>query len=73
MAPSDRVFPFTRKNWSLFALGLGLIGLGYVFLSIPPADGFLSLTLAPLLLVAGYCVVIPLSILAKDRPDKEST
>ncbi|NKB69178.1 MAG: hypothetical protein GKR89_19085 [Candidatus Latescibacteria bacterium] len=72
MAPGDRVSPFTRKNWSLFALGLCLIGLGYVFLAIPPADGFLSLTLAPLLLVAGYCVVVPLSILAVDRPDESA-
>ena len=51
----------------LFAAGLAIIALGYILLSIPPADGFLSLTLAPLLLVAGYCVVIPAAILVKDR------
>lgn len=61
--------PFTRKNWTLFAIGLATIILGYVALSVPPADGFLSLTLAPLLLVAGYCVLIPLALLAKEGGD----
>ena len=42
--------PFTRKNWSLAIAGLAVIVLGYVFLRIPPAEGFLSLTLAPVLL-----------------------
>ena len=60
--------PFTRRNLKVFVVGLLVIGLGYVLLSIPPADGFLSLTLAPILLVLGYCVVIPVSLLLKD-PD----
>ncbi len=58
--------PFTRKNWQFFALGLVSIALGYIFLRIPPADGFFSLTLAPLLLVVGYCAILPLAILYRD-------
>lgn len=63
--------PFTRKNWSLAIAGLAVILLGYVFLRIPPAEGFLSLTLAPVLLVVGYCVLIPLAILVRDQPADE--
>lgn len=59
--------PFTRKNWSLAIAGLAAIMLGYVFLRLPPAEGFFSLTLAPVLLVLGYCVLIPMAILVKDR------
>ena len=59
--------PFTRKNWSLALVGLAVILLGYVFLRIPPAEGFLSLTLAPVLLVVGYCVLIPMAILVRDQ------
>ena len=59
--------PFTRKNWSLAIAGLAVIVLGYVFLRIPPAEGFLSLTLAPVLLVVGYCVLIPMAILVRDQ------
>jgi hypothetical protein len=60
--------PFTRKNWAIFAVGLATIVVGYLLLSIPPADGFFSLTLAPILLILGYCVLIPVAILKKDRP-----
>jgi hypothetical protein len=31
-------------------------------------DGFLSLTLAPLLLVLGYCVLFPYAIMVRERP-----
>ena len=70
MAPRGDL-PFTRKNWSLAIVGLAAIVLGYVFLRIPPAEGFLSLTLAPVLLVVGYCVLIPMAILVRDQPADE--
>jgi len=65
-----RDLPFARRNWTLFGIGLATIALGYLALAMPPADGFLSLTLAPLLLVGGYCVLIPLAILARGRGDE---
>ena len=70
MAPRGDL-PFSRKNWSLAVAGLAAILLGYVFLRIPPADGFFSLTLAPVLLVVGYCVLIPLAILVRDQSASE--
>jgi len=60
--------PFTKKNYIAFAVGLGLLLFGYICLGRPPADGFLSLTLAPILLVLGYCVVFPYAILAREKP-----
>ena len=68
---TSRHFPFTRKNWAIFGAGLFVIALGYVLLSIPPADGFLSLTLAPILLVLGYCVLIPAALLVRESPGEE--
>ena len=41
---------------------------GYFFMSQPPHDGFMSLTLAPLILTAAYCVVIPWGIMAREKP-----
>ena len=67
----QRDLPFTRKNWTLAAIGLAIILLGYVSLRIPPAEGFLSLTLAPVLLVTGYCVLIPMAILVKDQTPED--
>ena len=52
-------WPFGTKNYLVFALGLLSIILGYVFLS----HG--SITLAPILLVLGYCVIIPVAIMIK--------
>ena len=46
-----------RFKWKLFVAGLVSIVLGYVFLAL--ADT----TAAPILLVLGYCVLIPLSFL----------
>jgi hypothetical protein len=59
--------PFTRKNYYAFAAGLGLMAIGYVCLAQPPVDGFLSVTLAPILLVLAYIVVFPYAIMARDR------
>jgi len=55
--------PFSKENYVLFLIGLGLIAAGYIALAQPPWDSFLSLTLAPILLVLGYLVVIPVAIL----------
>ncbi len=55
-------------------LGVGIVMLiiGYLFMSQPPHDGFMSLTLAPLVLTAAYCVVIPWGILAREKSPTES-
>jgi hypothetical protein len=44
--------------------------LGYFCLSRGPEDNPLSLTVAPILLVLGYCVIIPVSIILKGRDGK---
>lgn len=46
-----------RFKWKLFVAGLVSIVLGYVMLAT--ADT----TVAPILLVLGYCVLVPLSLL----------
>ncbi len=56
-----------RKNIQIFLLGLGLIILGYILMAQPPADGFLSLHLAPTILIIAYLAIIPLAIMAKDK------
>ncbi len=56
--------PFTSKNYVLFAIGLFVIVIGYVTL------GYGSITLAPILLVLGYCVIIPVAIIINGRKEK---
>ncbi|MDE3000551.1 MAG: hypothetical protein OXU79_15885 [Gemmatimonadota bacterium] len=55
--------PYSRRNWTFLGAGLGTILIGYLCLAQPPVDGFMSLTLAPVLLVIGYCVLIPIGLL----------
>jgi hypothetical protein len=55
----DLPIHFTKKNYIGFALGIVTIILGFISLS----QG--SITLAPILLVMGYCVIIPVAILLK--------
>ena len=55
--------PYSRWNAKGFAAGIGVILIGYFCLAQPPVDGFLSLTFAPILLVLGYCVLIPIALL----------
>jgi len=60
--PIDRPtveLPFGMKNYVLFAVAAIVIVAGYVALS----KG--SITLAPILLLVGYLVLIPWGILAK--------
>ena len=61
----ERQRSFGRHHKTRLALAAAVILPGYVLLYTPPADGFLSLTAAPLLLVLGYCVLVPVAILAK--------
>lgn len=51
--------PFGRKNYILFGLAAVVILAGYIALSRG------SITLAPILLLTGYLVLIPWGILAK--------
>ncbi len=57
---SEFQWPFGKKNYIVFAIAMVVIILGYVSL------GQGSITLAPLLLVIGYCVLVPIALLVKD-------
>ena len=73
--PISLPLPYTRRNWTFLGAGAGTILIGYLCLSQPPVDGFLSLTLAPVLLVTGYCVLIPLGLLlgGSNKPPDEAS
>jgi hypothetical protein len=59
---------FTR-NLILYYAAIGVIILGYVFLSIGGANSFTSLTLGPIVLVAGYLVAMPIALLVGVRSE----
>ena len=61
----------TNKNYSIIGLGILVIIIGYVLMSANSVDGFLPTVIAPILLVAGYCVIIPFGILYKDKSNAD--
>jgi len=58
---SDLGFSWGLANSLLLSAGLAVLVAGYVAL----ARG--SITLAPMLLVLGYCVIIPAALLVRGR------
>tara|TARA_Y100000994_G_scaffold249078_1_gene258945 strand:+ start:1027 stop:1251 length:225 start_codon:yes stop_codon:yes gene_type:complete len=55
-------WPFTYVNYLLFLIGILLITIGYILMYTGDVNSFQSLTLSPIILVIGYCVIIPISI-----------
>jgi hypothetical protein len=61
---------FDRLNYRLFLAGIAVILLGFIALMQGPWNSFLSLHLAPLLLLIGYCVLIPIAIMKRSNKPK---
>ena len=59
--------PLTADNFKIIGGGLVLIVAGYLAMIEGSVEGFLPLVVAPILLVLGYCVVIPIGILYRKR------
>lgn len=58
---------FGKRNYVLFAVGLLVIIAGFIFL------GTGDTVFAPILLVLGYCVIIPVAIIIKDKKKEPET
>ena len=65
------VLPLERSNYLIIGAGLLLILVGYLAMLEGSVEGFLPLVVAPILLVLGYCVVIPFGILYRKRKREE--
>ena len=66
---------YSKRNYQLFGLAFFIIFIGYYALKQGPVDGVLTMTVAPILLVLGYCVVIPLAIIysAKNKTNDHNS
>jgi hypothetical protein len=59
-----QILRLERKNWILFGAGLASVALGFLLLR------FGDITVAPILLVAGYLVLIPWALVARSKATK---
>ncbi len=66
----DRVWPYTRVNAYLALAAMATLIAGYVALGVKPWNSWVSLNVAPILLVIGYCVLVPAAIIYHKREPK---
>ncbi len=74
-------FPLEKQNFVILGIGLAVIVIGYLLMSTgisedaATIDGTwnnpLAVDIAPLLLVLGYCVIIPVGLLKNFRTEEQ--
>lgn len=64
----NKALPLVRQNFIILGIGLLVIVAGYGAMLEGSIEGFLPLVVSPILLVLGYCVIIPVGILYRVRP-----
>ena len=56
---------YNHKNYLFFCMGIAIVVLGYLLMAYGETTSFQSVKLAPILLIIGYCIIIPISIIYK--------
>ncbi len=64
---------FSSINVKLFAASIIVLIIGYVLLAQGPVENPLSKSVAPIILVVSYCVLIPISIVFSGKNKAKST
>jgi len=74
-------FPLRRDNFIWLGISVGVIIVGYILLSLGISEeaatiegtwnNSISVTIAPIVLVIGYCILLPYSILKGNRITKD--
>ena len=54
---------FSVTNYFIFGIGVLTICIGYLLMWTGETTSFQSVKLAPVVLVIGYCIIIPISIM----------
>jgi len=67
----DDRLPLGRDNFRIIGIGLLVIVAGYIALLEGSVEGFLPLVVAPILLLIGYCVIVPIGIMYRKSAAKK--
>jgi hypothetical protein len=65
--------PFDSRNITIILAGVAVIALGYIVMYASPTMSAMALTVSPILLVLGYCVIVPIGIMAGIRRKGSAT
>ena len=58
---------YTKINYILFVSGIIMIILGYIIMVTGETNSFQSLSLSPITLLIGYLILIPASLIYKEK------
>ena len=61
---------FGKINYQLFGIGLITIIFGYLLMVWGETESIQSIKIAPIILIIGYCIIIPAAILVKPKKKK---
>ncbi|MBI3259194.1 MAG: DUF3098 domain-containing protein [Ignavibacteriae bacterium] len=74
-------FPLAKRNYLLFAAGLGILVIGFLLMATAITDdpakyqttwnNPLAVSVAPLVLVIGYCIVIPYALMKRNDGEQQ--
>jgi hypothetical protein len=67
-------FPWTKRQFVAIGVGLFVIIIGFALLSTGLGDNWdnpLAISVAPIVLVIGYCVIIPIGIMLYRGNDEQ--
>lgn len=62
-------FPLEKENFIIIGIGILALIVGYFLMAQNSVDGFMPTVVSPILLVLGYCVIIPYGILKRPKTD----
>jgi hypothetical protein len=66
----EQIWPYTRVNAYLALASVATLVLGYIALGVKPWNSWVSMNVAPVLLVLGYCVLVPATIIYHRKDPK---
>ena len=58
---------FGKINYKLFGIGLLTVILGFVLMATGETESIQSIRISPIILIIGYCILIPAAILVKPK------
>ncbi len=62
---------FTQANYLIFLAGIVIIILANIIMALGTTNSFQALTLAPIMLIIGYLIIIPMAIVYRPRKHLE--
>ncbi len=65
--------PFDAKNMRIIFAGIATIVIGYLVMYFSPTMSTMALTVSPIILLLGYCVIVPIGIMAGIRGKRKSS